>query len=242
MTETKKIEERVAIRAAALNEVYGHLDGRDLLRVMIEREFPGRIALASSFGAEAGVLLDLVAEVAPKTPVLFLDTQKLFDETLSYKDQLVERLGLANIRILRPDAAELIAEDPDETLWSRDYDGCCDLRKVRPLDRALVDYDAWITGRKRFHGDDRTALPTIEAEGKKIKINPLARWTPSDIDAAFKARDLPPHPLVAKGYLSIGCTTCTRQVNRDEAIRAGRWTDNEKTECGIHQARSHEDP
>jgi len=242
MTEIEKIEERVAIHAAALNEVYGHLDGRDLLRVMIEREFPGRIALASSFGAEAGVLLDLVAEVAPKTPVLFLDTQKLFDETLSYKDRLVERLGLANIRILRPDAAELIAEDPDETLWSRDYDGCCDLRKVRPLDRALVDYDAWITGRKRFHGDDRTALPIIEAEGEKIKINPLARWTPSDIDAAFKARDLPPHPLVAKGYLSIGCTTCTRRVNTDEAIRAGRWTDNEKTECGIHKARSHEDP
>ena len=115
--------------------------------------------------------IDLTFQSIPKTPVLFLDTQKLFDETLSYKDQLVERLGLANIRILRPDAAELIAEDPDETLWSRDYDGCCDLRKVRPLDRALVDYDAWITGRKRFHGDDRTALPTIEAEAKKIKIN-----------------------------------------------------------------------
>ncbi len=238
MTKVSKIDER----AAALNAAYGHLDGRELLRVMIEAEFPGRIALASSFGAEAGVLLDLVAEIAPKTPVLFLDTLKLFDETLRYKDQLVERLGLTNIRVLRPDAAELAAEDPDETLWSRDYDGCCDLRKVRPLDRALAGYEAWITGRKRFHGDDRATLPTIEVEDGKIKINPLARWTPAEIAAAFKAKGLPPHPLVAKGYLSIGCTTCTRRVNPDEAVRAGRWTENEKTECGIHKARWHGNP
>lgn len=242
MTKVAKIEERVAAQAAALNAAYDHLDGRELLRVIIEREFPGRIALASSFGAEAGILLDLVAEVAPKTPVLFLDTLKLFDETLRYKDQLVEQLGLTNIRVLRPDAAELAAEDPDETLWSRNYDGCCDLRKVRPLDRALADYEAWITGRKRFHGNNRATLPMIEAEDGKIKINPLARWTPAEIVAAFKAKDLPLHPLVAKGYLSIGCTTCTRRVNPDKAVRAGRWTENEKTECGIHKARWHGNP
>ncbi|MGB1548029.1 MAG: phosphoadenylyl-sulfate reductase [Alphaproteobacteria bacterium] len=242
MTGIAKTEEPTVVRALELDAAYGHLDGAELLRVMIEREFPGKIALASSFGAEAGILLSMVAEIDPNTPVLFLDTLKLFDETLRYKNELVERLGLMNLRVLRPDATELAAEDPDETLWSRDYDGCCDLRKVRPLDRALADYEAWITGRKRFHGDTRATLPTIEVEGGKIKINPLARWTASEVAAAFKAKDLPQHPLTAQGYLSIGCTTCTRRVNPDEAVRAGRWTESDKTECGIHKARWYKNP
>ncbi|MEW5703694.1 MAG: phosphoadenylyl-sulfate reductase [Pseudomonadota bacterium] len=229
-------------RVAALDKAYGHLDGLALLRVMIEKEFRGRIALGSSFGAEAGVLLALVAEIDPATPVLFLDTRKLFEETLRYKETLVARLGLTDVRVLRPDAAELVAEDPDATLWSRDYDACCDLRKVRPLNRALGDFDAWITGRKRFHGDGRTTLPTIEAEDGKIKINPLVRWSQADIAAEFKARDLPPHPLVAQGYLSIGCTTCTRRIEPNEEIRAGRWAASDKTECGIHKARWSKNP
>jgi len=236
MTAGSNIETEATARAAALAKAYGALDALALLRAMITREFPGKLALTSSFGAEAAVLLDLVATVDPKTPVLFLDTQKLFGETLRYRDALVARLGLTNVQVLRPDAAELAAEDREGTLWSTDYDACCDLRKVRPLERALAGFDAWVTGRKRFHGETRSALPTIEAEAGKIKINPLAGWTEADIATAFKERDLPPHPLVAEGYLSIGCMTCTRRVHPGEDARAGRWSESDKTECGIHKA------
>ena len=235
MTDVSQTEAKAVARAAALMEAYGDLDGLALLRAMLS-EFPGRIALASSFGAEAAVLLDMVANVNPETPVFFLDTQKLFDETLRYRDALVTRLGLRDVRVIRPDAAELAGEDSDGELWVRDGDACCDLRKGRPLDRALVGFDAWITGRKRFHGDARAALPVIEASDGKIKINPLAHWTSDEIASAFKDRDLPPHPLVADGYLSIGCTHCTRRVNPGDAARAGRWAENGKTECGIHKA------
>ncbi len=236
MTELLQTEAQAAARAAALMEAYGDLDGLALLRVMLTREFPGQIALMSSFGAEAAVLLDLVASIDPETPVFFLDTQKLFDETLRYRDALVAQLGLRDVRVIRPDAAELATEDSDGELWSRDGDACCDLRKVRPLDRVLAGFDAWITGRKRFHGDVRATLPVIEASDGKIKINPLVRWTSDEIVAAFKDRGLPPHPLVADGYLSIGCTHCTRRVNPGDAARAGRWAENGKTECGIHKA------
>lgn len=235
-TQRAATQRAAAQRATALLATYGGLDGLGLLRAMVTHEFPGRIALASSFGAEAAVLLDFVATIDPATPVFFLDTEKLFEETLSYRDLLIARLGLTNVQVLRPDGAELAAEDPDGTLWSQDVDACCNLRKTRPLDRALAGFDAWITGRKRFHGDTRATLPVIESEGGKIKINPLASWTADDIGAAFKARNLPPHPLVAQAYLSIGCATCTRRVNPGENARDGRWAQSDKTECGIHKA------
>lgn len=215
---------------------YGHLSGEALLRPLIEREFRGRIALVSSFGAEAAILLAMVAAVDRATPVLFLDTGKHFPETLRYRDRLVAELGLSDVRSPPPDPDAVALQDPDGTLWRRAPDACCHLRKVVPLAQALVPFAAWISGRKRFHGAERGALPPIETEGHRIKINPLATWTAADLDAQFRALGLPRHPLVAEGYLSIGCQPCTARAASPDAPRSGRWAELAKTECGIHQS------
>src|SRR5262245_9663778 len=179
-------------RAAELLKKYDGLDGVDLLRPIIRDEFPGRIAVSSSFGAEAAVMLDLVAQADPATPVIFLDTGKLFGETIRYRQTVTALLGLKDVRVVRPDEAEVQARDPDGILWMQNHDACCALRKVEPFARALDGFDAWITGRKRFHGGQRGALPTIEAdEDGRIKINPLATWSRERILAHFVERHLP---------------------------------------------------
>ncbi|HEY0522032.1 MAG TPA: phosphoadenylyl-sulfate reductase [Stellaceae bacterium] len=220
--------------AAALNSTYGHLSGADLLRPLIGQVFAGRIALVSSFGTEAAVLLALVASVDPEVPVIFLDTGKLFGETLRYRDRLAALLGLRDVRTIRPDAARLRAEDPDGTLWHRAPDSCCRLRKVEPLERAVGGFDAWISGRKRYQGGERSRLPAVEARDGRIKINPLADWSRERIATAFAEWGLPRHPLEADGFLSVGCMPCTDRVQDGEDPRAGRWRGRGKTECGIH--------
>jgi phosphoadenosine phosphosulfate reductase len=224
----------LADRAQALNAAYASQSARDLLGAVIHQEFPGRIALVSSFGIEAAVLLHLVASVDPATPVVFLDTGKLFGETLRYRDALIRRLGLADVRSFVPNAQDLAAEDPDGGLWHADPDRCCFIRKVLPLQRALTGFDAWINGRKGHHGGRRVGLPKVEAAGGRIKVNALATWTPQDIAAYFAAADLPRHPLWANGFASIGCMPCSSRTAPGEAARAGRWRGTAKTECGIH--------
>jgi phosphoadenosine phosphosulfate reductase len=212
----------------------GGLTGSDLIAAALD-VYGSRIAVVSSFGAESAALLYLVAEIDPATPVIFLETGKHFPETLMYRDRLVGRLGLKDVRSVRPDAEDLAAHDPDGRLWTQDADHCCHLRKVVPLDRALSGFDAWITGRKRFQGGLRAKLPAVEREGKHIKVNPLADWEQADIDAVFEETNLPRHPLVAEGYPSIGCLPCTRRPAEGEDERAGRWAGQSKTECGIHK-------
>ncbi len=226
----------LAARVALLRARHDGLDGKELLAALIHGEFAGRIALVSSFGAESAVLLDLVAQVEPATPVIFLDTGKLFPETLAYRDTLVDRLGLTDVRSIGPDFRDLARHDPDGTLWSLNPDGCCHIRKTEPLDLALAGFDAWITGRKRFHGGQRGALPTIEGDVAtgRIKINPLSPWPAERLSRHVEERALPVHSLVAAGYRSIGCVPCTRPVKPGESARAGRWSWLDKTECGIH--------
>lgn len=226
---------RLKAHAGALERAYRSLDALALLRVMIRQEFPGRLALVSAFGTESAVLLDLVAQVDPATPVIFLDTQKLFDESVAYEKELETLLGLKDVRHIRPDPADLGARDADGALWRRNPDLCCHLRKVVPLERALEGFDAWITGRKRYHGNERAGLERIESDGRRIKINPLADWSRERISSAFEERGLPDHPLISKGYLSVGCVPCTRPVEGDAPVRAGRWWGSAKTECGIHR-------
>ncbi len=221
-------------RAAGLVARYEGVSGLELVRAMVETEFPGRIAVTSSFGAEAAVMLDLVAQVDPGTPVIFLDTRKLFGETLRYRGQLRNLLGLTDLRVVGPTEAEETRYDPDGVLWRADPDSCCHFRKVVPLARSLAGFDAWFTGRKRFHGGGRTALPTIEADGPHVKINPLATWSREDIVAHFAAKGLPAHPLIADGYTSIGCMPCTDRPRPGAGLRDGRWAGQDKTECGIH--------
>lgn len=206
-----------------------------LLDDMIHRRFPGRIAVSSSFGTEAAVLLDLIAAIDRRVPILFLDTGLLPPETLAYRDQLVALLGLGNVRRLGPDPADLATHDSLDRLHQDDPERCCDLRKVRPLDRALGEFKAWITGRKRHHGGARGDLAEIEFSDGRTKINPLANWPAAAIAQTFAARDLPPHPLVACGYASVGCGPCSRPIVAGESVRAGRWSGQTKTECGIHR-------
>lgn len=219
---------------ADLTERYGHLDGVGLLSAVIGEAFPGRIALVSSFGTESAVLLALAAEADPSVPVVFINTGKLFGETLRYRDQLAKRLGLTDVREIGPTGEELLAGDPDGLLFNRDYDACCQLRKTVPLDRALGGFDAWITGRKRFQSSTRAALQLFEADGNRIKVNPLANWDKDRLEKEFTRRDLPRHPLEADGFLSIGCFTCTERVAPGADPRSGRWAGSAKTECGIH--------
>ena len=221
-------------RARRLAMRFSASDAQEILAHAIRREFAGGLALVSSFGAESAVLLHLVAGIDRSLPVLFLETGKHFAQTLSYKKKLVQRLGLVNVRELTPGAAALAETDPQGNLWERDADACCTLRKVEPLDGALEEFDAWITGRKQFHGGGRSALPAFEANATHIKVNPLIRWTKDDVDAYMRAHDLPRHPLTEQGYPSVGCWPCTHPVAEGGDVRAGRWRGAAKTECGIH--------
>ncbi|HEY5071321.1 MAG TPA: phosphoadenylyl-sulfate reductase [Caulobacteraceae bacterium] len=200
--------------------------------------FGDALALVSSFGAESAVLLHLAAQVNPDIPVLFLDTGMLFAQTLDYRRQIAARLGLTDVRDLRPRFEHLATRDPNADLWKSDTDSCCHIRKVIPLDAALEGFDAWITGRKRFHGGLRIRMPVVEQSGDRLKFNPLANWSRDELEAYAAAFDLPAHPLVAQGFPSIGCWPCTEPVEDGADVRAGRWVGSQKTECGIHTARA----
>ena len=222
------------IAAARLESRFSRVKATSLMRFAIEDLFPGRIALVSSFGADAAVLLHMVSTIDKTTPVVFVDTGQHFPETLAYRDYLCERLGLSNVVTAKPDEAALAERDPEKFLFASDPDLCCDIRKVRPLAEALKPFDAWITGRKGFQSVTRATLPLFEAEGERVKVNPLVGWTASDVLAYLKEAGLPRHPLTAKGLPSIGCLPCTSAVRPGEDERAGRWRGRGKTECGIH--------
>lgn len=192
------------------------------------------LAVVSSFGSESAVLLHLVASVDPTVPVLFLNTGKLFGETLRYRDSLQMRLGLTDVRTVGPHPDHIRQCDPQGTLFSADPDRCCAMRKVWPLQEALKPFKAWMTGRKRYQAQNRASLPRVEHADGKIKINPLSDWTAEDIAAYREKHGLPEHPLVKDGFLSIGCMPCTDRVAPGENQRAGRWRGLRKSECGIH--------
>jgi phosphoadenosine phosphosulfate reductase len=193
-----------------------------------------KLALVSSFGTESAALLKVMADVDPAIPVVFLDTGWLFEETLAYRDKLIEVLGLRDVRSIKPSEEALSREDPQRELWFSDPDACCHIRKVEPLSRALKPFDAWINGRKRFQGGQRAAIPVVEQDGARLKFNPFANISRDEVQAIYAAAKLPPHPLLAKGFLSVGCMPCTSRTSPDEDARAGRWRGRPKSECGIH--------
>ncbi len=223
-------------RVSGLNEWYRLHSAVSVLEHALTAPKAGKLALVSSFGAESVVLLHMVSVTKRDTPVIFVDTELLFAETLVYQHELAERLGLTDIRIVRANEPDLGEHDPDKTLHLRDTDACCALRKTAPLQQALEGFGGWITGRKRYHGGERAALDFFETEEGtgRMKVNPLAHWTRDDVKTYMEENRLPRHPLVAKGYPSIGCMPCTSPVAEGEDIRAGRWRGTEKTECGIH--------
>jgi phosphoadenosine phosphosulfate reductase len=219
-------------RAALLNARFAHAGAVEVIKAAFDQI--GKVAMVSSFGADSVVLLRLVAQVDRHAPVLFVDTEMLFDETLEYQTQVADLLGLTNVQVIKAKDAEL--HDPARTLHKTDSNACCSLRKTAPLQGALTSYDGWITGRKRHQSGTRARLNMFEAEDNtpRIKVNPLALWSPQDTQRFIKATQLPRHPLVVKGYPSIGCAPCTTPVKKGEDPRAGRWRETEKEECGIH--------
>jgi len=197
-----------------------------------------QLALVSSFGTESAALLKVMADVDPAIPVIFLDTGWLFEETLAYRDTLIATLGLRDVRSIKPLEEALLRQDPDRELWFSDPDACCRIRKVEPLARALKPFAAWINGRKRFQGGARAEIPVVEDDGAKLKFNPFANVSREEIEAIYKLAKLPPHPLVASGYLSVGCMPCSSRAAAGEDARDGRWRGRAKTECGIHTMKT----
>jgi phosphoadenosine phosphosulfate reductase len=220
--------------ADALNARFAGVDAATMLKTLFAEGSLGRVAVVSSFGTESAVLLHLVAQADPAVPVIFVDTLKMFPETLDYRDQLTRELGLTNLSVVQPNPAVLAAKDENGLRWSWDPDGCCEIRKVEPLKRAKQGLDTWISGRKAFQSVTRQNLPRFEIEHGRLKLNPLGDWTKQDLEAYFETHALPRHPLEAQGYLSVGCQPCTTTVKPGEDPRAGRWRGWDKTECGIH--------
>ncbi|HEY2837097.1 MAG TPA: phosphoadenylyl-sulfate reductase [Rhizomicrobium sp.] len=209
-------------------------DAHGILELALDGELSGRTAVVSSFGAESAVLLHMVAAIEASTPILFLNTGKLFGETLRYRDRLQQELGLCDVRSLAPGLDTRQALDADGTLWSQNADACCGLRKAAPLAAALKPFAAQITGRKRFQTGARAGMQPVEWHDGRFRFNPLWQWREDDLAAYAATHRLPAHPLVADGYPSIGCQPCTRRVGNGEAYRAGRWAGLDKDECGIH--------
>ncbi len=223
-----------------LNALYSDYTAQEVVRAAIEALFPSRIALVCSFGTESAVLLHMIAAVDRATPVIFLDTLKHFDETLTYRDRLIHRLRLSDVRTVQPVTSDILREDPDGMLWSKNADACCALRKARPLVAAITRFNALFTGRKRHHGDARDQLSVFDLQDGRIKVNPLAYWDGTAVDAYLTRYSLPRHPLSHRGYPSVGCAVCTSRVAPGEDMRAGRWRGSRKTECGIHKMQDQE--
>ena len=224
--------------AERLDRALRNASPADVIAAALQAVGRERLAVVSSFGTESAALLKVMADVDAAIPVIFLDTGWLFEETLAYRDTLIATLGLRDVRSIKPLEQALSREDPDRELWFSDPDACCRIRKVEPLARALAPFDAWINGRKRFQGGARAVIPVVEDDGARLKFNPFANVSREEIAAIYSLAKLPPHPLVATGYLSVGCMPCTSRTSPDEDTRAGRWRGRPKTECGIHTVMS----
>ena len=221
--------------ADALNQRFEGIGTSEMLKTLFDERQLGEVAVVSSFGTESAVLLHLVAAVDPTIPVTFVDTLKMFPETLEYRDTLVRTLGIKNSNVVEPSPAVLAEKDENGLRWSYDPDGCCEIRKVEPLARAKAGLNSWISGRKAFQSVTRNNIPRFEIDDGRLKINPLGDWVKDDLEAYFEEHDLPRHPLEAEGYLSVGCAPCTSKVKPGEDPRAGRWRGWDKSECGIHE-------
>ena len=228
--------DRLAELVAGLNAQFSNASSQDIIEAVVNENIVGKIAVVSSFGAESAVLLHMIAQARKDVPVVFIDTEFIFAETLEYLKELAIALKLEDIRRIVPDPVRLALYDSDGNLHRQDQDQCCHLRKTLPLQRALGEFGGWITGRKRFQSQTRNALEIFERDPitNRIKVNPLVHWDSSALSTYLDDHNLPRHPLVARGYPSIGCWPCTSKVAEGEDARAGRWRGQDKEECGIH--------
>jgi len=232
MTEKENLAQ---IRVERLNTSFESASAYFLLEHVLTFEFPNKIALVSSFGTEAAILLHMISRIRPQLDVVFIDTLKLFTLTHKYREQLTGLFGLQNVKVFTPDQSLIAQHDPTGDLWSKDTEKCCDVRKVTTNNLALKPYDSWITGRKRSHGGSRLHMKKFELVEGVIKINPLANWKTSNINHYFEKHNIPRHPLYERGFLSVGCHHCSAPASDPNDPRSGRWQGQDKTECGIHK-------
>jgi len=231
------LEENLTLQATDVLVRTAELSAVDFLTTILRDEFKDKICVVSSFGAESAVLLHMVAQIDPTTPVIFLNTGKLFGETLRYRDRLQTLLGLTDVRSIGPHPTDLAEQDSDEDLWQKNNDLCCHIRKFFFFFCALKGFKAVLTGRKRFQTTQRGSMQRIEIDDEaaaRLRINPLADFTLDDLQAYLETHNLPKHPLVKDGYLSIGCMPCTDKVKEGDDYRSGRWSEQDKEECGMH--------
>lgn len=224
----------------ALSDSFEVKSPQDMLAYAIEKYHP-KIVLACSFGAEDVVLVDMVHRINPTVPLFYLDTDFLFPETYATRDRVIERYDLKPAQVIQMKSLltpHQQAESYGEALWTSKPDQCCQLRKVEPLTRVLTGYSAWITGIRRDQAPSRANAGLIEWDQKfeLVKINPLARWTLSDVWTYIKIYEVPYNQLHDQNYPSIGCTYCTAPVAPGDDPRAGRWKNFAKTECGLHKS------
>ncbi|WP_127583956.1 phosphoadenylyl-sulfate reductase [Paenibacillus koleovorans] len=226
-------EKEALIREAA--ERFEH-DSPEALLAWAVDTFPN-ITFACSFGAEDVVLIDMLHKTRPGTAVFYLDTNLHFQETYETRDKLVERYNVPFTQVLPKLTLEEQAAKHGEEMWKSDANGCCNIRKVEPLTEILGQYEAWITGIRRDQAPTRANAKKVEYDTKfgLVKFNPLASWTTDDVWNYIRQHDVPYNALHDNYYPSIGCEKCTRQVLPGEDPRAGRWSGNEKTECGLHK-------
>lgn len=237
VTDREVLAENLTHQAMDVLSRSAELSAIDFLTTMLQHEFKDEICVVSSFGAESAVLLHMVAQIDPTTPVIFLNTGKLFGETLRYRDRLQTLLGLTDVRSIGPHPTDLAEKDSNEDLWQKNNDMCCHIRKNLPQERALKGFKAVLTGRKRFQTSQRGSMQRIEIDDEaaaRLRINPLADFTLEDLQAYLETHNLPKHPLVKDGYLSIGCMPCTDKVKEGDDYRSGRWSEQDKEECGMH--------
>ena len=228
--------ESIAAEVPAWNEQFKSGRPEEVLAWAADR-WGSWMALSCSFSGPTGmVLLDMVADIAPRTSVFYIDTGLLFGETYALVEQVQARYPRLNIRPARPrrSLAEQAASE-GEALWERDPGHCCSLRKVQPLAEALAPFDAWIAGVRRDGAATRAQAQMVEWSRKYnlVKLNPLAFWTEREVWRYIHARSVPYNPLLDQGFRSIGCATCTRRPTTDDP-RSGRWAGFGKVECGLH--------
>lgn len=216
-----------------LNAGFERATPAEIIRWAAETFAPD-VAASSSFQTQSVPLLHMIAQVAPELPVFFLDTGFHFPETLAFRDRLIQELGL-NVRVLKPQLGHEGFRREYGELYRRDPDMCCYINKVEPLRRAMQGLKAWISGIRRDQTAARNSTPILARQPDGLwKISPLATWTRRDVWQYIHDHDLPEHPLLAQGYLSIGCAPCTRPVANEQDERSGRWAGLEKSECGLH--------
>ncbi|MDQ6422123.1 phosphoadenylyl-sulfate reductase [Paenibacillus sp. LHD-117] len=208
----------------------------DIIRFAVET-FPN-ITFACSFGAEDVVLVDMLQKISPKTDIFYLDTDFHFKETYETRDKLAEVYpGIPFVEVKPEITPEEQAAQFGDELWKTDANKCCDIRKVQPLTKILSKYEAWITGIRRDQAPTRANAKKIEYDVKfgLVKFNPIANWTTEDVWNYIRENNVVYNPLHDQNYPSIGCEYCTRKVMPGEDPRAGRWSGQEKTECGLHK-------